>query len=1595
MMTHREDIILKYVKRNKPGLEIGPSINPIAPKRAGFLVETVDYLSATEIARRHKSNNPNAETELIEEVDYLWRGERLPNLIAKKNYYQWIIASHVIEHIPDVISFLQDAYTLLTDNGVLALAIPDKRYHFDAFNPIDSTGRFIDAHYSRAKKASPGKIFDALTNCIQKNGKKGWDKNESGDITFTENFQEAIIEWKEAVAQKKYYDCHQWRFTPESFYLLIKDLHEVGILKNFEITEISDAIGHEFFVFLRKIKTKPAFPIERDVLLKKINRINNIKIFPEFIDVPFDRDYYIQKINQLLNFVNKKQDTESITGEIKTKQQKRIKIGILTNQSLLSSSFLLRIYWPIKLLSQYLEKKFIYTKEDVKDCDIVVFQRESIKIDIANEALSLEKPIIYETDDLLIKIPSNHPFFRNYAGSIPLITEFLLKVKPVIIASTLTLGENLKCLFGNNCFVFRNYLNRTIIPETNKRDKLQTDKPIRLGFAGTISHAPDLALIEPALLRLAHRYGDRIEIFLWGAWTENLRACDRVQIIKQGLPYWHYLQRLNDLEFDIGLIPLADTEFNRCKSDIKWVEYGALGIPAVVSDLPLYEEAKRSGLAVVVPNDSDAWYEALVDLIEQPEKRLRLAQAVRAYVWEHRTIEHHIHEYAAILNQVLPPHLRLPEGEALELTPITAPTEEALTIPEDDYTAWRKRRSLQEADAEVLAERMMRWPRQPLITLITFARQTDFSLLANTSASLQQQLYPHWRWIVVSDQPAPDPVFETAEFLGWLQVATLEAPEAVAEVINALLPDFCGEFFAVLPPGFQLEPQALLLIADGFMHNPEFAAVYCDHDHYETTGERTTPHFKPDFDADLFYGNDYIGAALWFRTAAVQVVGGARPYPGAERYELLLRLFEQPNTCIGHVGEPLVSLPVAAAPAENGSRALARRTALEDHLKRLGIAATITAGPLPGAWLVERDGPLPKASVIVPIGDVFHLAAALLDSLLRHTDYPDWELIVVDHATTDPDIAALLAESKARYPNLKVVRDEGPYALGRLYGVGAVAAEGEVLTFLHQDCEVREPFWLKRLVREALRPEVGVVGPLVVRPEFAEIDSVGIWLGGAAAPWSSHRPAFHGSNLSQAGYLSQIKLPHQVSAVSSVGLTTRRALFAELGGFDATYQASGFELDYCLRVRAAGKRVLVTPLARLIHHGKAVLPYLLTAPLAQLTHAEQKECDDQQLFARWGERLALDPFSSPHFDYGAWQPKIDLLFPLSWQRHHTERHKVLGFPVQGGSGQYRVCQPLRALIQAGWLQAESIPEEVPRLPTVSELLKLKPDTVLLHQRLGPQIETQVAAWRKAYPELRVVFGMDDRLDAVPKKSSVFELARRAHRDARAKLRRLLALADAAVVSTAPLAELLDELRPQLPIYVIPNALARHEWEPHYRPRPIRDGRPRVGWVGAMQHRGDLELLIPVIEATRDEVDWVFMGMWLPEFEKLVTEKHPWVDFEAYPKHLALLDLDLALAPLEANEFNQAKSNLRLLEYGAFAYPVICSDLTPYRENDPPVTRLPNDPALWIEAIRAKLTNREALRQEGEALRQWVFNHYLLEHTLPAWNMALLGSGDGQ
>jgi GT2 family glycosyltransferase len=249
---NRIDKALFAIDKYGTGLEIGPSHNPIAPKKQGFNVHILDHASADELKQKYQGHGLNLDN--IEEVDFVWHGEHLQELIGKSECYDWIIASHVIEHVPDLISFLQQCETLLKPTGILSLIIPDKRYCFDYFNSLTSTGMLLDAWAGKHKRPSSGKVFDHYSNAAKQNGNIAWGSDSVGADALVHSVIEAKTHWERAQASTDYIDVHCWRFTPTSFSLLLSDLQMLGLI-NLEIKTGFDTTGCEFYVSLGKGKS--------------------------------------------------------------------------------------------------------------------------------------------------------------------------------------------------------------------------------------------------------------------------------------------------------------------------------------------------------------------------------------------------------------------------------------------------------------------------------------------------------------------------------------------------------------------------------------------------------------------------------------------------------------------------------------------------------------------------------------------------------------------------------------------------------------------------------------------------------------------------------------------------------------------------------------------------------------------------------------------------------------------------------------------------------------------------------------------------------------------------------------------------------------------------------------------------------------------------------------------------------------------------------------------------------------------------------------------------------------------------------------------
>ena len=242
---HRKQILTSLIDRNGIGLEVGPSHDPVAPKADGYRVEVVDHLSQD--ALRDKYRGHGVELDRIEPVDHIWRGGPLEEVSGIGRDYDWIIASHVIEHLPDPVGFMKSCQRLLRAGGMLSLAIPDKRYCLDYLRPPSSTGDVLQAHLDGRTRHLPGQVFDSFSFASTRAGSMSWERDAAGAIDFLHGHGFGGLMLENYLADPGYVDIHGWVFTPSSFRLIISDLNALGYL-DIDEAGFTPTVGCEFFV---------------------------------------------------------------------------------------------------------------------------------------------------------------------------------------------------------------------------------------------------------------------------------------------------------------------------------------------------------------------------------------------------------------------------------------------------------------------------------------------------------------------------------------------------------------------------------------------------------------------------------------------------------------------------------------------------------------------------------------------------------------------------------------------------------------------------------------------------------------------------------------------------------------------------------------------------------------------------------------------------------------------------------------------------------------------------------------------------------------------------------------------------------------------------------------------------------------------------------------------------------------------------------------------------------------------------------------------------------------------------------------------------
>lgn len=896
-----------------------------------------------------------------------------------------------------------------------------------------------------------------------------------------------------------------------------------------------------------------------------------------------------------------------------------------------------------------------------------------------------------------------------------------------------------------------------------------------------------------------------------------------------------------------------------------------------------------------------------------------------------------------------------------------------------DYQRWIHNHALLEIDAQLHAERMMGWGQQPKFHLYMFMFEGEEPLLANTIDSLSKQFYHQWKLTVIASGPAPDTMFDELDVLEWISFPIDQDPYSFLNDVIMHQPD---EWLMFVPAGVQFEAHSLLSLGDYIDQYPQQKLFYTDDDLISMDGVRRSPRFKPDFSLDMLRSTDYIGTVLC-DSSLFKLLGGFDSLPSHENYGLIFKVYESLGaSAIGHISDVLIHLPETIQGHINQPT---MQMAVEQHLKRLGIRAYLDAGLVKNSIRVEYEWPeSPLVSIIIPTKDKIEFLRPCVDALLQKTTYSNFELIIVDNQSEDPDIQDYFDVLSQHYGDqIKILRYPYPFNYAAISNLAAQSAKGEYLLFLNNDTEVLHAEWLERMVRHAQRPEVGIVGARLVFPETRLVQHAGVILGMDSI--ADH--LFLGVlDIQESGYMDRAHLDQNYSAVTGACLMIRKSIYDDVGGMNAENLAVSYnDIDLCLAVRQKGYLVTWTPYSVLVHHGS--VSQLSEVNLRSEQKSQRFQAEREFMLKKWLPQIANDPFYNRNLSLTSREMQIEAQMPANWDTNFHNRKRLLGLPLSGGSGDYRVIQPFSALSHAAMAQCEyyRFSRNVTKPIMISEYARIAPETVLFHAALNDLQLKQLEQLKEFLPDVFRIYSIDDLLTNVPEQSSAYKEIKRHFADAKSRLRRALQSSDRLIVSTEPLAELCRDMIGD--IKVIPNRLPKQPWL-SVTSLSNQGPKPRVGWAGAQQHQGDLAIMHEVVKATADEVDWIFMGMCPEDIKPYVHEYHHFVPMSEYPAKLASLNLDLAVAPLEIHPFNESKSNLRLLEYGILGWPVICTDIYPYRTNNPPVIYVENQVDQWVTAIRQILADKAALSNAGSALKGWVLENYMLEDHLDEWLEAL-------
>jgi O-antigen biosynthesis protein len=543
------------------------------------------------------------------------------------------------------------------------------------------------------------------------------------------------------------------------------------------------------------------------------------------------------------------------------------------------------------------------------------------------------------------------------------------------------------------------------------------------------------------------------------------------------------------------------------------------------------------------------------------------------------------------------------------------------------YRRWVALNTPTQEDLAIMTAKVASLVSQPLVSVITPVFDTDPRWLRACIESVRAQAYPRWELCLADDGSTCEAtlvVLREYENVPRIRVVHLPRNSGIAAATNAALSVATGEFVAMLDHDDELAPEALYEVVRLLNRLPATDLIYSDEDKLDAAGERLDPHFKPDWSPEHFRSVMYLCHLLVIRASLVRDLGGLRSgVDGAQDYDLVLRVIERTSR-VEHIPRVLYHWrKVARSTAGSGwAKPLAitaGQRALQQHVERCGLDAVVLPGPLPGLYRVRhRIVGSPLVSIVIPTAaggsdrtPATGQLAACLRSIIQNSTYENYEIVLAEDAPPGGEALELLKSVSHCRVRSDALRSSN---LARKLNFAVAHSRGTHLVLLNDDIQVIAPEWIEAMLEFSQQEAVGAVGAKLVYPD-GRLQHVGVIVG-VCGP-AAH--AFDGSPGGTEGHMASALVVRNYSAVSGACMMTRRGVYEKITGFDEQFSRDFIDIDYCLRIRREGFRVVYTPYA--------VLARLDAASNGASTWDPE---DLATMRRRWADVCSNDPYYNPN-----------------------------------------------------------------------------------------------------------------------------------------------------------------------------------------------------------------------------------------------------------------------------------------------------------------------------------------------------------------------------